>query len=135
MDAATFVENSGSIDLLIIRSSELALQRSASPRVRDFATTMIRDHKGTSAQLSFAGRRVNALPSAILHAHQQAMLDQLLAAPDFDPAYIRLQRAAHQDALTIERAYARTGASPTLRPVAADAIPIEERHLRLLAYL
>ena len=133
--AATFVATSGSIELLIIRSSELALQRSAAARIRDFAEIMIRDHKGTSAQLSFAGRRLNLLPSASLQPREQAALDSLSAAPDFDATFVRLQRTAHQNLLALDQAYAAQGRSPTVRPVAQAAIPIEQRHLRLLAYL
>ena len=132
---ATFVATNGSIDLFVIRSSELALQRSSSPRVRDFATRMIEAHKGTSAQLSLAGRRLNLLPSATLGAAEQAMLDALQASGSFDADYVRDQRIVHQQAIALDSAFAASGDSPTLRPVAAAALPIEQRHLRLLAYL
>lgn len=132
---AAFVSENGSIDLFVIRSSELALERSTSPRVRDFARTMIDDHKGTSAQLSLEGRRLNLLPSATLRPAEQAMLDQLEASTRFDADYVRDQRLVHQQAVALDSAYAANGRSPTLRPVAAAALPIEQRHLRLLAYL
>lgn len=130
-----FVARNGSIDLFVIRSSELALQRSQSPRVRDFATTMIQAHKGTSAQLSLAGRRLNLLPSATLMAREQAMLDALQSSSSFDAEYVRDQRTVHQEAVALDSGYAANGASPTLRPVAKAALPVEQRHLRLLAYL
>lgn len=133
--AANFVAENGSIDLFVIRSSELALQRSSSPRIRDFASQMIEAHKGTSAQLSFAGRRLNLLPSATLRPSEQAMLDSLQASARFDAEYVRDQRSVHRAAVAIDSAYAARGASPTLRPVAAAALPIEQRHLRMIAYL
>jgi putative membrane protein len=132
---ATFVAANASFDLFVIRSSELALQRSASPRVRDFAASMIAAHKGTSAQLSLAGRRLNLLPSAILRPGEQAILDALKASSRFDADFVRGQRVVHQQAVALDSAYAARGRSPTLRPVAAAALPIEQRHLRLLAYL
>ena len=125
----------GSIDLFVIRSSELALQRSTSSRVRDFATTMIQDHKGTSGQLSLAGRRLNLLPSATLLPGEQAMLAGLQASAQFDTEYVRDQRTVHQKVIELDTAYAANGRSPTMRPVAEAALPIEQRHLRLLAYL
>ena len=133
--AADFVAANGSIDLFVIRSSELALQRSSSPRVRDFATRMIEGHKGTSAQLSLAGRRLNLLPSASLRPGHQAMLDALASSASFEADYVRDQRLVHQDAITLDSAFAASGGSPTLRPVAAAALQIEQRHLKLLAYL
>jgi putative membrane protein len=132
---ASFVAANASIDLFVIRSSELALQRSSSPRVRDFASTLIAAHKGTSAQLSLAGRRLNLLPSATLRPGEQAMLDALQASSRFDAEFVRDQRLVHQQAVALDSAYAARGRSPTLRPVAAAALPIEQRHLRLLAYL
>jgi putative membrane protein len=133
--AADFVATSASIDLFVIRSSELALQRATSPRVRDFASRMIEGHKGTSAQLSLAGRRLNLLPSASLRAEHQAMLDALANSASFDADYVRDQRLVHKAAITLDSAFAAMGESPTLKPVAAAALHIEQRHLSLLAYL
>jgi putative membrane protein len=135
LSAAAFVSANGSIDLFVIRSSELALRRSSSNRIRDFAARMIQAHKGTSAQLSFAGRRLNLLPSATLRPSEQAMLDSLQTSSRFDAEYVRDQRIVHQQAVAIDRAYAGAGRSPTLRPVAKAALPIEQRHLALIAYL
>lgn len=133
--AATFIATNGSIDLFVIRSSELALQRSSSPRVRDFASRMIAAHKGTSAQLSLAGRRLNLLPSASLRPAEQAMLDALQTSSSFDSDYVRDQRIVHQQAIALDSAFAANGQSPTLKPVASAALPIEQKHLKLLAYL
>lgn len=135
VSAAAFVSASGSIDLFAIRSSELALQRSSSARVREFAETMIRDHKGTSGQLSLEGRRLNLLPSATLGPAEQAMLDQLQSSSSFDADYVRDQRSVHEQAIALDAAFAANGRSPTLRPVAASALPTEQRHLRLLGSL
>ena len=132
---AAFVASAASIDLFEIRSSELALERSGSRRVRDFAAMMINAHKGTSSQLSLAGRRLNLLPPASLQPQHRLMLDELHAAPDFDALYRRQQLAVHRDALALHRDYWARGTSPTLRPVAIAAYPVIERHLRLIAYL
>jgi putative membrane protein len=121
--------------LFIIGSSELALRRSSSARVREFAQMMIDAHRGTSAQLSFAGRRLNLLPSATLQPVHQAMINELEASTDFDRLYRQDQRSVHQRALALHRAYATRGRSPTLRPVAAAAVPVLERDMRLLSYL
>jgi putative membrane protein len=132
---SSYVARAGSIDLLIIASAKLALQRSSNARVRDFATMMIEAHTGTSAQLSLAGRRLNLLPSATMNSMHQAMLSDLGQAVDFDAVYRRQQRAIHEEALAVHTSYAAQGTSPTLRPVAKAVVPILERHLRLLKYL
>lgn len=132
---ASYVANASSIDLFIIGSSELALQRSSSSRVREVAQMMIAAHKGTSAQLSLEGRRLNLLPSATLSARHQAMLNELQQTADFDALYRRQQMTVHQEGLALHQRYAASGTSPTLRPVAAVFLPVFQRDLRLLQYL
>ena len=129
---ATYVAQAASIDLFVIRSSELALVRGRSPRIRDFASRMIAAHQGTSAQLSLAGRRLNLLPPASMLPQQQAMYDQLETSGDFDAAYLRLQRAVHGAAYALHSGYAAGGTSPTLRPVARNAAAVERSHLDML---
>ena len=128
----TYMAQAASIDLLVIRASELALTRSNNPAIRSAANRLMADHRGTSAQLSFAGRRLNLLPSATLLPEHQAMLDDLSGSGDFDRAFIRIQQAVHGQSLALHNAFASRGSSPTLRPVATNAASIERRHLALL---
>ncbi|HEX6740316.1 MAG TPA: DUF4142 domain-containing protein [Sphingomicrobium sp.] len=132
---ATYVAQAASIDLFVIRASELALVRSPSAAVRSFASRMIEAHQGTSAQLSFAGRRLDLLPPAAMLPQQQAMYDELEASGDFDRTYLRLQRSAHGASLSLHANFARLGGSPTLRPVAANAEAVERSHLDMLRRL
>ena len=130
--AATYVAQAASIDLFVIRSSELANLRSVTPAIRDFADRMIADHRGLAAQLSLAGRRLDLLPSARLLPQHQAMLDELAASTNFEAAYVRLQRQAHGQGLRLHGDFAARGESATLRPVAANAAAVERRHLEML---
>ena len=132
---ATYVAQAASIDLFVMRSSELALVRSRSARIRDLAGRMIVAHQGTSAQLSFAGRRLNLLPSADMLPQHQGMYDELSSSGDFDAAFVRVQRAAHGAALSLHASFAAGGSSPTLRPVAANAAAVERSHLEMLGRL
>jgi putative membrane protein len=132
---ANYVAAAGSIDLFVIRSSELALERSSARRVREFASAEIEAHKGASAQLSLAGRRLNLLPTATLRPNEQQMLTELTQATNFDAAYVRQQRLIHSQALALHKAYAAAGQSATLRPVAGAAVRIIQQHLAMLATL
>jgi putative membrane protein len=129
VSAATYVAQAASIDLFVVRSSELAQSRSANPRVRSLAAVLAEGHKGLASQLSFAGRRLNLLPAATMLPHEQAMFEELTASTDFDRTYVRLQRAIHGAALSLHSEYGRRGTSPTLRPVAANAAAVERQHL------
>lgn len=132
VSAAAYMASAASVDLFEIQSSQMALTRSRHAFHRNFASMMIGAHNGTSAQLSLAGRRLNLLPPATLLPRHQAMLAELSASADFDATYHRQQIAVHEEALRLHGNYARSGASPTLRPVAANAVPIVRRHLEMM---
>jgi putative membrane protein len=132
ISAATYIAQAASIDLFVVRASELAQQRTSNPRLRNVANTLTAGHRGLASQLSFAGRRLNLLPGAALLPQHEAMLDELTASSNFDQTYIRQQRAIHGAALSLHADYARRGSSPTLRPVAANAAAVERNHLGLL---
>ena len=105
---------------------ELALTRAAEPRGCAISPrTMIAGHKGISAQMSFAGRRLNLLPSATMLPRHQAMLDELRRA-----AISTRPTAASRSPSTRRRCklhgdFAARGESPTLRAVAATPLPID----------
>lgn len=132
---AQFVAQASSIDLFLIGASELAMRKSSRARTREFAANEITAHKGTSAQLSLEGRRLNLLPSATLSPRHQAMLNELERSSDFDALYRRDEQIVHQQAEALHRRFAASGSSPTLRPVAQLILPIVQRHQRMLKYL
>jgi putative membrane protein len=135
LPTTSYVATSASIDLYDIRAGELALQRSGDARIRDYASRLVEDHRGTAAQLSYAGRRLNLLPSAEMAPPHQAMFDALTASADFDSEFRRQQLDIHQQAVRMHNAYGARGESPTLRPVAANAAAVEARHLAALRSL
>ena len=132
LSPSAYVATASSIDLLAIEASRLAQVRTQNARVRAVASTLLADHGGVSAQLSFAGRRLNLLPSATLMPLHQAMLSELRTAPDFDAAYKRIMIAVHEQGLRVHGDFAGAGNSPTLRPVAEVALPVMRRHLNQL---
>jgi predicted outer membrane protein len=124
-----YVATASSIDLLVIQASQLAQTKARGASVRELAARLIADHGGVSAQLSFAGRRLNLLPSATMMPRHQAMLGELRGSWDFDAAYKRIMIAAHEQGVRVHGDFARSGNSPTLRPVAEIAYPAMRRHL------
>jgi putative membrane protein len=135
LPTAAYLDRVASLDLYMIRSGELALQRSAVQGHRDFAQRMIEGHRGLASQLSMAGRRLDLLPSNMLQAEHQGWLDLLAAttsAAQFDGTYRRQQLAAHAASYRAHAAYAHSGQSPTLRMTARSAAGIEQEHSRMM---
>ncbi|MEQ7874778.1 DUF4142 domain-containing protein [Sphingomonas sp. ASV193] len=129
LGADRYLEQAASASLFMIRASDLAATRSRSAAVRAFAASARADHEGIGAQLSFAGRRLDLLPSATLLPAHQAMLSALAASPAFDGDYRRTVERVLGDDYALHAAFARSGSSPTLRPVATMATPIVGREL------
>ena len=126
---AMYMQLASSLSLFSIRASEIAEQRSSSREVRVAASEVIRDQGGVGSQLSFAGRRLDLLPSATLTDRQAADLDRLRQSSDFDRDYRVLVGDALATALKAHRDFATAGSSPTLRPVADMAAPLTKRNL------
>jgi len=132
LSAAAYLATASSIDLYEVKSAQLALQRSQESANRALAERTLSTHQGTSAQLSYAGRRLNLLPSATLNSEHQAMLDALAATNDFDNIYRAQQNIVLQEGVKLHSNYAKAGSSPTLRPVAANAESVMRANLEAL---
>ena len=129
---ATYVATAASIDLYVIKSSQIAVTRARDAGLREFARSEIGAHEGLGSQLSFAGRRLNLLPSAELQPEHQRMVETLEFTNDFDATYRRQQIQVHEAALKLHSDFAASGESATLRPVARNAVPIVRAHLQRL---
>lgn len=131
ISAAAYVAAASSIDLYEIKAAQLAIERAQDPVNRALAEKLLSAHQGTSAQLSFAGRRLNLLPSAALNPEHQALLDALAATTDFDNTYRAQQAIVIKEGVDLHGNFARSGASPTLAPVAQNAENVMRANLQV----
>lgn len=129
-----YVMKAGASDLFEKKSSTLELS-SGDPKVRDFAREMIADHAKSTAMVKKAAMRSGLHPKPpMLDAKQRSDYAALTAArgADRDRLYISQQKAAHQDALALQRDYADGGAKPALKMVASDIVPVVQHHIEML---
>ena len=137
--APGYIATAGSSDQFEIQSSQLALQASSNPALRNLANMLIADHTRSTQMVVAAAQSagITPPPPALLPQHQ-ALLDQLRAAgtgPAFDVAFRDIQIQAHQQALTLHQNYAASGAVPALRTVAGQIVPVVQTHLNALQAL
>jgi putative membrane protein len=133
--AQDFVNKVAFSDMFEIQSSQLALSKQPDKDTKPFAQRMVTDHQKTSKELKSlvdGGKVKGTLPSA-LDAEHQKMLDDLKAknGKDFDQSYDQIQVKAHQDAVALFNAYAKSGDDPELKKWAAKTLPHLERHLTM----
>jgi putative membrane protein len=133
--APGFLAHAGSANEYEIEASQLALQASVNPGVRNLANVIIADHTAMGQQVAAAAASARlAPPPPTLLPAEQAMLEQLRASgtgPSFDMAYQQQQISAHQQAIQLMQNYAANGDVPALRTVASGAIPIMQKHLAM----
>ena len=133
--APGFLAHAGSANEYEIEASQLALQASANPGVRNLANVIIADHTAMGQQVAAAATSAGLTPPPpTLLPAEQAMLDQLRASgsgPSFDMTYQQQQITAHQQAIAMMQNYATSGDVPALRTVATGAIPVMQKHLAM----
>lgn len=129
--APGFLAQAASGNEFEIESSQLALQMSQNPAVRNFANMMISDHARLGQAMAAAAISAGLTPPApALLPQHQALLDQLrTTGPNFDAAYRGVQIQGHQQALTLFQNYAASGDVPAIRAAAGQAIPAIQMHL------
>jgi putative membrane protein len=123
-------------DMFEIQSSKLALRKSGDPKVKSFASRMIKDHTASSAKLKSIIRSEElplVPPTKIDDAHQQ-MIDKLSAASEseFDKMFHEMQMNAHQEALALHQGYAENGLEPALKAFAKKTSAVVQMHLQML---
>jgi putative membrane protein len=129
--AADFVSQASISDRFMIHAAKIAAQRSANPKVKNFAAMVITDHTKSLAALKNAvaksGR--NLVLSPMTEEEQDAIGDLNEAdAEHFDKAYLDQQVDAHGEAEGNLKAYANKGAIPSLKAYAARFAPIIQAH-------
>jgi predicted outer membrane protein len=135
LDPESYMAFTASSSLFAVKASRMAEARGSTNKLKKYASQVVMDHTGIGAQLSFAGRRIDLLPSARPLPEHQAMLERLASASDFDGTYKAQLSKALREAASAHRAFEARGESPTLRPVARFAAPVCEKNLEALRKL
>ena len=135
LDPESYMAFSASSALFAIQASRMAEARGSTNRIKKYASQVVMDQTGIGAQLNFAGRRINLLPSSRPLAEHQAMLERLATSPSFDEVYKAQLARVLRDAAIAHRAFEAGGDSPSLRPVARFAAPLCEKNLAALQKL
>src|SRR5687768_1429539 len=131
-DDQLFVDAAAGTDMFELQAADLALARSKTPAVRQFAAMMVRDHRHSSAELkkALAESGKSLVPAAALPAERQKDVLNLTTAelPEFDETYLKAQVEAHEDALQALQRYAETGEVASLKAFASSTVAAVQLH-------
>jgi putative membrane protein len=113
IDLKKYVEDAAGADLFEVKASQLALQRSQDPAIREFAQHMVSEHTDSTNKLKVEldKAKLEIEPPKALDPEKQAMLDKLMnvGMEDFNKLYMTTLIAGHQEALDMHAAFAKTG--------------------------
>ena len=135
MSPAVYVKTAGASDLYERQSSQLVLGSTTDPKVKAFATMMVDNHAKSTAEVKAAAAQ-SGVPAAapMLTPTQVELIAELkaLKGPERDARYIAEQKAAHGQALSVQKAYAMDGTAPALKAAAKGIVPVVEHHIDML---
>lgn len=125
-----FVNNAASGGLFEVQSSELALERSQTPAVKEFAQMMIDDHTKANEELkTLAESKGLTVPTEIAGPPAQHMAAvQAAEGEAFDATYMQHQAQAHAETIALFQAQAEGGEDPDLRAWAEKTLPTLNTH-------
>ena len=135
MAPADYVKTAGASDLFERQSAQSVLQTTANADVRAFAEMMLSAHAQSTADVKAAAAKSKlAVPQPMLIPLQAEMIAQLNdeTGAARDAAYIAQQKAAHNQALNVQKAYAMAGTAPALKAAANKIVPVVQGHIAML---
>lgn len=111
--------------------SRVVLERATQSSVKDFARTVLDDHRKVSYELTQLAQRVGvALPTVPTHqVEQKTETLQRIKAADVDRQYLSDMIADHIRAVNTFKDAARFAPDPRVRAWAAAQVPVLEKHL------
>lgn len=125
--AAEFVRQTAIAQMFGIESATLALHKSNSPAIKDFAHALASEQGAVTSGLRriIAKRSDIALPDRPDGHHLDLLRDLTdKQGAAFDKAYVEAQRATHRDAARLMERYASEGDDAELKGFAAQSLPV-----------
>ncbi len=119
-----------------VQLSQLALQRSTNPEVKQFAQQMIQEHTRANEQLMRLAAQKGITPPSTVGPKYQAAMARLmqLSGASFDQAYMREAGVnSHMESVAIYQRQADLGQDPDLKAFAAGILPRVQGHLQMAA--
>jgi len=131
-DLASYANEAAARDLLEVKASQLALQRSQDPAIRQFAQHMVAEHTDSTnkLKLELEKAKIDIDAPNDLDPARQVQLDTLMntATEDFNKSYITMQIATHEEALKLHGDFAKAG-SDVFRKFAGVLATQAKQHL------
>lgn len=128
---AAFLTMAAQADMTTAHIGEEAEDRAATAQVKDFAKTMVQDHKNDYTQLSeLAGKLGETIPKSIdtRDVHTIMALDHY-KGKTYDHMVLMREAEEHEKLVRAYKAEAQSGQDPRIKAYANQTLPVIEKHL------
>jgi putative membrane protein len=128
-----FIREAGAGGMAEVEMAKLAIQKAASPQVKEFAERMIADHGKANRKLEKIAASHGVTVSAELDAEHEAKLNELAkqSGEAFDAHYMKAQVAGHEKMQALLEDEAKTTKDQALRTFVQETLPTVEAHHRM----
>lgn len=132
-DDTEFAVTAADGGMLEVQLGQLALTKGSSPKVKEFAKSMIDDHSKANAELkALAQSKSITLPTALGEENQKSYNDLAeKSGAEFDQAYCNFMVKDHKQDLDKFRKAADNAEDADLKSWAAGKVPVLEHHLSM----
>ncbi len=130
-DDTDFVKKAAKGNLAEVELGRLALQKSSSSEVKQFASRMIKDHSKANQKLSAlaASKGVDVPTSVSLGSDVSMAHLKMLSGKSFDDAYIKMMVDDHKEDVSAFQKEADSSQDPEVKEFAAKTLPTLQAHL------
>jgi putative membrane protein len=134
-DDAKFATNAANGGLAEVALGNLARQKSANEKIRNFGAMMVKDHSAANAELSAIAKTKNVTLPATVSADDQKKIDALAkkSVKDFDKAYVDAMIDGHKNALKLFQDEAKNGTDADLKAFASKTVAVVQAHLEAIS--
>jgi putative membrane protein len=115
-----------------VELGNLAVQKASSPKVKEFAAKMVKDHSAVNEKLeSLASSKNVSLPSGAGAANTAKKGElEVLTGDSFDKSYIKSQVKAHVETVSLLRKEIASGQDADAKAFARSIMPTVQSHLK-----
>jgi putative membrane protein len=130
-DDTDFVKKAAKGNLAEVEMGRLAVEKGATPEVREFGNRMIRDHSKANRELSAlaASKGVDLPKSASLGEDVSYVHLKMLSGKSFDDAYIKMMVEDHKGDVADFQKVSEYSQDPDVKHFATKTLPTLESHL------
>ena len=134
--ARYFIIQASISNLQEVALAKLALQKSPTTAVKDFATKMISDHNNSEMKLlQLVKANGIQIPHEATDTPPEDIVLKNLSPEDFDKLYVHMMVADHASAVQLFQNYSIMGKNESIKDFASQTLPTLKDHLAMITSL